>query len=139
MTQLTDLSAKARRERVRLALNGVLRQITVATPTSEIVKRVSDFLGLATNAERTLIARDIMALSKGHPCARQTAEEFVKYSRTMKRWEWLPSHSNRTSPISEEELERRRAAIAADAAEDDQWTVHPVPPAPEGGYLDEEV
>lgn len=138
MTQLTDLAPRVRVERVRLALNGVLRQITVSTPTSEIVKRVSDFLGIATNPERTLVARDIMKLSKGHPCARQTAEEFVKYGRTMKRWEWLPSHSNRTSPISEEELERRRAAIAADAADADQWTVHPAPAAEDGGFLDED-
>lgn len=129
---LADLHPRLRRHKVSEALEAALRQIEEPTSTSALVKRVSVILG--TPKETAGIARLIGELAPEHPSAKETGETFVKYGRTMKRREWLPSHVKRTNKsrveLDPEELERRRAVIASHA-EADEWTVHPEPAEPE--------
>lgn len=130
---LADLHPRVRRHKVQEATEAALRQIEGPTSTSDLVKRVAVILG--TPRETTSIARLIGELAPDHPCARETGEVFQKYGRTMKRREWLPSHAKQVSKsrveLDPEELERRRAVIAAHA-EEDQWAI---PPEPE--YLED--
>lgn len=133
---LADLHPRLRRHKVSEAMEAALRQIEGPTSTSDLVKRVSVILG--TPKETSGIARLIGELATEHPCARETGETFQKYGRTMKRREWLPSHAKRTNKsrveLDPDELARRRAVVAAHAAEE-EWTVSPEPAEPE--YLED--
>lgn len=131
--RLGELAPKVRREQVRLAVDGVLRQADIPVPTGELVKRVTAFLD--AKEDQDWIARAIVDLAKEHECARQTGDTFVKYGKTMRRWEWLPLHKRSTRPTAQE-LERRRAKIAALEGDDDEWTVHPEPAT--DGFLEED-
>lgn len=125
---LADLHPRLRRHKVSEALEAALRQIEGPTSTSDLVKRISVILG--TPKETTGIARLVGELAQAHPNAKETGETFVKYGRTMKRREWLPSHARGKGGISAEELARRRAVIASHI-EADEWTVSPEPAEPE--------
>lgn len=131
--QFHELSAKVRRDRVRTAVDGVLRQADVPMGTGDLVKAVTRFLD--AKEQQDWIARCVVDLSKEHPQARQTGDTFVKYGKTMRRWEWLPDHKRNTRP-SAEELERRREKIAELEGED-EWTVHPEPAETEE-FLDDQ-
>jgi hypothetical protein len=126
MTPLAELIPSVRRAKIADALEAALRQIKEATPTSDIVKRVSVILG--AEKETGVIARVIGELAPSHPRAQETGETFVKYGRTMRRREWLapPKRKPGSAQISldDAELRRRREAIAAHEAED-EWTVQP--------------
>lgn len=121
---LADLHPRLRRHKVSEALEAALRQIEGPTSTSDLVKRISVILG--TPKETTGIARLVGELASAHPNAHETGETFVKYGRTMKRREWLPSHAKRTSKsrveLPPEELARRRAVVASHI-EADEWSV----------------
>jgi hypothetical protein len=128
---LADLHPRLRRHKVQEALAAALRQIEGPTSTSDLVKRIAVILG--TPKETTAIARLVGELAPEHPSARETGETFVKYGRTMRRREWLPSHATRTKAktraveLDPAELARRRAVIASHA-EADEWTVQPDEP-----------
>lgn len=121
-----ELAPKVRRERIRVAVDGVLRQADVPVSTGELVKLVTQFLD--AKDDQDWIARFIVDLAKEHENARQTGDTFVKYGRTMRRWEWLPLHTAHRPTA--QELQRRREKIAAQEAAED-WTVHPEPPEDE--------
>lgn len=132
MMILADLHIKVRRHKVGEALEAALRQIEGPTSTSDLVKRISVILG--TPKETTGVARIVGELAQTHANAHLTGETFVKYGRTMKRREWLPSHAKRTSKsrveLDPEELARRRAVVASHEEVDD-WSVPAEPGEPE--------
>lgn len=126
MADLFELSWKARRAKVREAVDGVLRSAGEPMGSGELVKAVAKFMGLNADEQKRM-ARLVTDLAPDHPSARQTGETFKKYGREMRRWEWLPIHAKPGLPKAE--LERRRRKIASqEAADDDMWTVHPEPP-----------
>lgn len=129
-----DLNAKARQAKVLTAVDGLLRSAEEPLSTSALVAAVARFLDL-DKADQNLAARDILRLAADHPMARQTDETFQKYGKTMRRWEWLPSHVKpapntpvgtdgarepRKARLTPEELQRRRDEIAK---LEDEWTV----------------
>lgn len=127
MASLRDLNPRLRREKVLDALNGVLRQLEEPEGTGAVVARVAAFMGL-DGADQKLAARYIGEAGPTHPLARATGEVFVKYGRTMKRREWLPSHAQpaQNAPVRLSDGERaRRRAIIAEHEQEDEWTVHP--------------
>lgn len=130
---LADLHPRLRRHKVSEALEAALRQIEGPTTTSELVKRISVILG--TPKETTGIARLVGELAQSHASSYLTGETFTKYGRTMRRREWLPSHTKRTNKsrveLDPEELARRRAVVASHEEAADEWTVQPDAPEPE--------
>jgi hypothetical protein len=132
--RLADYTPRVRRDKVAVALAAALRKIEAPTPTSEIVNEVCATLD--TNEVRA-VAAILDVIKREHPQARQTGETFERYGKKMQRWEWLPSHKRTHPRLTAEELERRRAKIAADEATDeDPWTVHPAPAT--GEFLEED-
>lgn len=130
---LADLHPRLRRHKVSEALEAALRQIEGPTSTSDLVKRISVILG--TPKETTGIARLVGELAQDHASSHLTGETFMKYGRTMRRREWLPSHAKRTNKsrveLDPEELARRRAVVASHEEAEDDWTVQPDAPEPE--------
>lgn len=131
---LRDLHPRLRIAKITETVDGVLRQASEPLTTSALVKAVAEFLDLSKD-DQTLAARDVLKLATVHDMARQTDETFVKYGKTMRRWEWLPSHVHkapntpigtdgarepRKKRLTPEELERRRAEIAR---LEDEWTI----------------
>jgi hypothetical protein len=129
MSSLRDLHPRLRRERIIDALNGVLRQLEGPESTGAVVARVAVLLGL-DKEDQNLAARYVAEAAPDHPLSRLTGDTFVRYGKTMKRREWLPSHAtaapNAPIRLSDGERARRRAIIAEHEAEDD-WTVQPAP------------
>lgn len=134
MTNLRELHPRLRVAKIREIVDGLLKQAGEPLPTSALVKAVAEFLSLSKD-DQNLAARDILNLAADHPMARQTEETFQKYGRTMRRWEWLPSHVKpapntpvgtdgarepRKARLTPEELQRRRDEIAK---LEDEWTV----------------
>lgn len=140
MTRLADIAAKARRERLLMAVEGILRQTDVPLSTAEVVKRVREFLNI--EEELAYVAKELQkATAHGHPLRRPTGETFVKYGKTMPRYEWLPSH-RKQSGGRDKALDQRRREIEAlkrsppvkeEAADDWTWT----PPTDEDGFLED--
>lgn len=120
MVPLFELKARARVAKVEEAVNGVLRTAGEPLSSSALVKAIAPFLDVPRERWQEL-ARMVTDLARTHPQARQTGETFRKYGREMRRWEWLPAHKK--PGLSRAELERRRAKIAAEEA--DEWTVPP--------------
>lgn len=126
-----ELSTKARRQRVREAVDGILREAGEPLATSALVKRTALFLGL-DELQQNVLARFITDLAREHPLARKTGETFKRFGRDMQRWEWLPDY--KAPGLSRAEIERRRTKIAMMEGDGDIWTV---PPSVEPGLEDE--
>lgn len=131
--RLLDYTPRVRKEKVAIALAAALRKIEEPTPMAGVVAEVCAILDTKESRE---VAYILDALKRTHAHARQTGEVFKRYGKEMQRWEWLPSHKRTHPKLSAEELERRRAKIAADEAENDPWTVHPEPARDE--FLEED-
>lgn len=120
MTPLADLIPGKRRERVRVAADVILRKAAGPLSTTELVPLVADALGEPKAAHT--VARVLVDLAPEHPAASQTGEPFVRFGRTMRRWEWRPMTKAKRESVKdiEDRRERQRAAET-----EDEWTVHP--------------
>lgn len=86
---ISDMSARKRRDTVNLALGFVLQDIAQPVGTSEIVEALARRLDVTGKSERDLLSRTVVALAPLYPEA-QRGEGFLKYGRTMRRWVWSP-------------------------------------------------
>lgn len=150
--KLADITVNARHEKIMLALNGILRQLDTPVTTGELVRRITEFLGAAEGMN--YVAKEMqkaVAKAGGHPLRKPTGETFVKYGRTMPRYEWLPDQSKTiptgpaepatVKPMTEREWRVYRVAELEAGRRDpgawvdpeagiDAWTVEPVAPSP---------
>lgn len=127
---LADLTPRARRERIMLVVDGILREIDKPISTAELVKRVTSFLKAAEGAG--YVAKELQkATPTGHPNRVETGETFKKYGKTMKRYEWAPA-AGQSKARADKAIAERRARIAALEAGNtsetepvDEWTWTP--------------
>lgn len=142
--KLADLTPRVRRERIMLAVEGILGQIAEPISTAELVKRVAAFL--KTEEPGAYVAKELQkATPTGHPARKPTGETFVKYGKTMNRYEWFPSKAapkpRKEHPATAarrkqiEELKRSTAVNEAETPAVDEWEW--TPPVDGDGYLED--
>lgn len=90
MGKLADLNARARGERIDMALDIIVRGLSAPTPTIDVANAVCKALGATSKTERDVVSRAIVKAAPAHPKAYQTGDSFVMYGRTMRRWAWGP-------------------------------------------------
>lgn len=93
IVKLSDLAPARRREEVGRAIEVTLAALMTAQPTADLVQSLASTLDATGYADtpdgRKMIARQLTELAPGHAQARSLGS-YVRYGKTMQRWEWLP-------------------------------------------------